>query len=77
MLRILVTKTQFEAALQIRENWVREGRYRLFVHDCVTFMYTVAREVGLAVPERLLVTYSPIRYWHKFRFLYQRQTGNS
>jgi len=66
VIRVPVTRMQFYAALKIRDNWVREGRYRLFVHDCVTFMYTVAKEVGLTVPRRIFRTYSPKRYWREF-----------
>ncbi|HCR48900.1 MAG TPA: hypothetical protein DIW24_04670 [Bacteroidetes bacterium] len=75
VIRVPVTRTQFYAARNIRDNWVQQGRYRLFVHDCVTFMYTIAKEVGLSVPRRLFRTYSPKRYWREFVEA-NRHTGN-
>ena len=51
-LLVLVNRDAYNAVLDERENWEKEGSWILALRDCVSMMEAVAKAGGLKVPAR-------------------------
>ena len=57
-----VNSAQYRDAMHIRDQWAKRGEYRLLERDCVSFIESVAKKVGLKTPERKRFDALPERF---------------